>query len=173
MRGLPWELLIQTARKKPHLMELVNRVDEMSEEEISSLDVRPWIKKGLLQLQDRNRQGYGQLTKARYAIVDFFTSSPEAIAAHEATVNPTGTVYRLNSPLNFTSRSPRGVEGVLELITGDLLFEEKDIWHYAEITGTIRGEMKDLVIRHSTVVGSRTYREYRSLHREVENARQQ
>lgn len=171
MRGNNWELLLATARKKPHLQELVDRVDDLTEEDIRALPERPWIQKGLLQLKDLHKHGYHGARKAREVLNDFFAATPEQMEKWNEENNPAGTVYVLNVAMSVKLLSTRDIQSVNELPYREPLFQERNnTWHIGHLCGKVINQTE--VMSNCSLVGNMTYREYRNFYREVENARQ-
>jgi hypothetical protein len=109
----PYNLLVASARKKPHLLKLLDDAKNMSIEEIKALSERKWIIKGLLAVKEMEQNAISQSIAEQLA--DMMIVNPTTI------IEPKGDVYFMNGDSIWLGYGRSG-DFKVEIKYGDLLW---------------------------------------------------
>ncbi|MCK9529440.1 MAG: hypothetical protein M0R77_02555 [Gammaproteobacteria bacterium] len=153
----PDVLLLATAKKKPRLQELIDKLPEMSDEDINSLSVQPWIKQALGILKIR-----GGKDQKEY-LNDLIVQANEQVAAEDRIRSDRFTVRTWNNQNDqiFAQYPGTTIKSYIEIKHGEpfLIQDSQTIVLSGDFLNLTISEMTR-VLNNSNVFKEMTKQEY-------------
>jgi hypothetical protein len=158
---------VQSAKKKPRLQELINRLPELTESDIESLSEQRWIKEALIILKNRNgisQKPFLQELTAKYK------ARLDDLSNHAATVKipvyqwSGGTrqipeIGHSNSQLTF------------EINDGDVMMIDFPNLYVKGVVKKINQNILNIIVPNSHYINDLTHSEYTTLYRKILDSR--
>lgn len=153
----PGTMLAATAKKKPRLQELIDKVTDMSFDEIEALQEKKWVIQGLMELKFKEME---KVTLSNAEIIaDMMTVDPTTV------VEPLGDVYFMNGDTVWLGMGHSG-DFKVEIKYGDLLWvnpktNELSYDHMRTVLTVQQAQGLVPMLKYHT--GDVTYLEYRRM----------